>query len=227
MKNKRKDILNGKLAEYDTFVNNLYSKCNANMVTWNMPAAQMSDFLSLLNKWNAKWTISKMQNNALAKDRKATNIARKNLTKFLRPFVQVYVMRNANLTDADIVTCGLQPYDRTRTRVGRPDSIPSMEYKSATVHTIEVFYRQGAKQKGVKNRGKPLNVAFCKIRYSIGENPPKNIADFEHTVLITRSPGRIQFDGEDAGKKVTFAACWVSVSNLEGDSTNTQTLIIP
>jgi hypothetical protein len=223
---KRKDPLNGKLTNYHIFVNNLYDRANTNQLSWNIPAPAVTAILPLLNKWNMKWAISKVKATAKSTDRKATTTARKNLTKYLRPFIQKYITRNTNLNDADVITCGLQPYDKTRTRIGRPDTIPVMEYVSSGAHTIDAYYRQGAKQKGVQNRGKPLHVAFCKVVYFIGDNPPPNPSDFPRMKMEKRSPVHIVFDAEDARQRVSIAACWVSESMLDGDWTAVQTMNI-
>jgi hypothetical protein len=223
---KRKDPLSGELSEYDTFVNNLYDQVNANLIPWNIPAAVAAAILALLTIWNAKWAVSKVKATATSGDRTATQTARKNLTAYLRPFVQTLIMRNANMSDEDIIDCGLEPYDRTRTKIGRPDTVPNMEYRNGGIHIIDAFFRQGAKQPGVNNRGKPLNVAFCKVAYFIGDEPPANPATFPHVLTSSRSPFHIVFDAEDARKKVWFAACWLSESNLDGDWTEVQMLNI-
>jgi hypothetical protein len=182
--------------------------------------------LALLTPWSTAWAVSKNKNTATSADREATQLARRNLTAYLRPFVQTLIMRNANMTDDDIKACGLEPYDKTRTKVTRPDTVPNMEYRNGSVHVINAFFRQGAKQKGVNNRGKPVNVGFCKIAYFIGANPPSNPAEFPRVILASKSPVHIVFDGDDAGEKVTFAACWVSVNNLDGDWTEYQSFNI-
>jgi hypothetical protein len=223
---KRKDPFKGKLADYDTLVNNLHDKVNTNMVLWNIPAAIVAAILALLTPWNMAWAISSVKASATSTDRKKTNLARAALSKYLRPFVQTFIMRNDNMSDADITSCGFQPYDRTKTKIGRPDTIPVMEYRSGNIHVIDAYFRQGAKQPGVQNRGKPLNVRFCKLVYFIGDNPPVNPAQFTIVLFGSKSPFHIMFDAADAGKKVTFAACWVSESNLDGDWTDLQTMNI-
>ena len=89
---ERKDKLNSGLFAYNTFVNQLYTVANANRVAWNIPATAVNGIVPLLNKWNAKWDVSKNKKSASSVDRTATNTARKNLTKYLRPFVQIHIM---------------------------------------------------------------------------------------------------------------------------------------
>jgi len=224
---ERKDILNGKLPVYDKFVNGLYSKANVNQVAWDIPASSLSAYLPLLNKWNQKWSVSKYKKKASTVDRAATTTARKNLTKFLRPFIQVHIMRNSELSDADIIKCGLQPYRKSKRKSGKPKATPWMHYVVKGSHTIEAFYRQAASEKGVAGRGKPVHVAFCKIAYFIGEEPPSEPEDFPRIIITSRNGTPIKFKAADARKKVTFIACWVSSGNIDGDWCRPQSMYIP
>jgi hypothetical protein len=224
---ERKDILNGKLPQYDTFVNRLYSKATANQAAWNIPASSLAAYLPLLNKWNLKWSVSKLKTKASSVDRTATTSARKNLTKFLRPFIQVHIMRNSELSDADILKCGLQPYKKKKSKSGKPRTAPWMHYVVKSSHNIEAFYRQAAEKKGVTSRGKPLHVAFCKIAYFIGEEPPSEPEDFPRTIITSSNGTAIKFKAADAGKKITFVACWVSTGNIDGNWSKPQSMYIP
>src|SRR4051812_29675089 len=99
----RKDLFGQPLANYDTFVNNLLNQVNTNMVAWNIPAPIVAVILALLTTWNLKWAASKNKTAATSGDRTATRNARKALTAYLRPFIQTFIMRNANITDANII----------------------------------------------------------------------------------------------------------------------------
>jgi hypothetical protein len=224
---ERKDILNTGLDAYEIFVNQMYAAANANRVAWNISAATMAAYLVLLNKWNSKWSVSKNKKTANTVDRTETTTARKKLTKFLRPFVQIYIMRNTALTDADIIKCGLQPYKKTKTKSKKPKSSPLMIYVIKGSHIIEAFYSQAAGDKNVRSRGKPLNVAFCKIGYYIGDTPPTDPEDFPKTIITSNNGVRIKFKAVDARSKVTFIACWVSAGNIDGNWCRPQSMYVP
>jgi hypothetical protein len=131
------------------------------------------------------------------------------------------------MTAANITSCGLDPHADTRTPVGKPDTEPDMDYKVSGTHLISAYYRQSPGTDGVSRRGKPDGVGSIKIAYAIGDNPPANPDLFSKTTTGTRSPVKILFDPTDAGKKVAFAACWVSTSNLQGNWSDVQNMIVP
>jgi hypothetical protein len=224
---ERKDALSSGFLSYNIFVNQLYLAANANRIAWNIPASAINAIVPLLNKWNTKWAVSGKKQSASTVDRTATNTARKNLTKYLRPFIQVQIMRNPALKDADIIKCGLRPYKKTKTKRRKPKGSPFMTYVLKPSHNIDAFYRQTSGEKGAKNRGKPLHVAFCKVAYFIGEEPPAEPEDYTKTVMTGHNGLRIKFKATDAGKKVTFIACWVSISNIDGPWCRPQSMYVP
>ncbi|MFI5219660.1 MAG: hypothetical protein ACHQNT_09235 [Bacteroidia bacterium] len=223
----KKDVFNSGNAEYDTFVNGLYNQVNTNHVAWGIAPAIVAAILALLTPWNTLWAISKNKTTSNSADRENTRLAREALTAYLRPFVQVSIYRNTSMTDADIITCGLEPRDKTKSPVGKPVTEPDMDYKVTGTHQVSAFYRQAPGEDGVSHRGKPENVGSVKVAYFVGENPPLNPDDFSKTVTGTRSPVKITFDPAVAGKKVIFAASWVSTSNIQGEWGEVQTMVVP
>jgi hypothetical protein len=224
---KKKDPFSKRNTDYDTFVNQLYKQVNANHAAWNIDITTVNAIALLLGKWNGYWAISKTRSTCTSKDRKNTSQARVALSKYLRRFVQVKIYRNINITDAGILACGLQPHDRSRKRNGKPQTVPNMSYKVTDAHQISAFYRQAPGADEVSRSGKPIGVESVKIVYFIGDNPPANPNEFPKTLFGKRSPMRIHFNPADAGRKVTFAACWISSNNLEGDCCAVITIRVP
>ena len=225
---KRKDPFNAANAPYNITVNQLYNAVNANAVAWGIDPAIVAAILAVLTPWNTFYAISKERSTSTATDRENTAQARKALNDVLRPFVQSFIYRNALMTNADIITCGLNPYDRVKTPVKKPATVPDMDYRyTSNPHQINAFYKQAPAQPGVSRRGKPLGVGSVKIVYFIGDNPPADPAEFNRMKTGTRTPVKLQFNPLEAGRKVTFAACWVSTSLIDGEWTGLTTMFIP
>lgn len=224
---KRKDPFWGKNADYDTFVNQLYNAVNTNHVAWGITPAVVAAILALLTPWSAAWLISKQKTTSTSGDRKITLLAKKALTVYLRPFVQISIYRNTLMTDADIVLCGLDPYDRVKSRVGKPETTPDMDYRVSGTHQVSAYYKQAPAMPGVGGRGKPAGVGLVKIAYFIGDHPPADPRDFAKMVTGSRSPVRIQLNAADAGQKLFLAACWISTSNIDGDWTGIVNMVVP
>lgn len=224
---KRKDPFAIANADYDIFVNGLSDKVTTNQAAWVIDLAAVTAIAPLLTTWNSTWKISKNKTTSTSTDREATRLARIALTEYLRPFVQKWVYLNPAMTTDDIVACGLDPKDKTRTPVGAPETEPDMDYKVGGTHVISAFFRQQPGQDGVSRRGKPQGVGSIKVAYYIGTTPPTNPEDYPKMIMGTRSPVKILFNPADAAKLVTFAACWISKSNLPGNWSETQVMVIP
>jgi hypothetical protein len=231
---KKKDPFTKPNGAYDTFVNQLYNQVNTNHVAWNILPATVAAILALLTPWNTLWPISKQKTTSTSTDRANTRLARKLLTAYLRPFVQASIYRNISMTDADIIACGLDPHDRVKSPVGKPTTEPAMDYKVSGTHLISAFYKQSPAEAGVSGRGKPVGVGLLKVALFISNGTPEKSDpapaspdDFPKTITGRRSPVKILFNASDAGKKVTFAACWISTSNINGDWNEVLTMIVP
>ena len=227
---KRKDVFKIGNGTYNTFVNQLYSQVNTNNVAWGILPAVVAAILDLLTPWNTLWAISQWKSTSTSTDRANTREARFALTAYLRPFVQTAIYRNPLMSDADIIACGLDPHDRVKSPVGKPPTVPAMEYKYGNPHQIKGYYKQAPAEPGVSGRGKPAGVGRIKIAYIItnGTEPiPANPDSFPRAKTGTRSPVKINFEATDSGKKVTLAACWVSTSNIDGDWSGVVTMIVP
>jgi hypothetical protein len=224
---RRKDPFGKSYEVFDTLVNNMYNKVDANQVAWRIDSTSVLAIFPLLNEWNDKWKISKHKATSTAVDRKATLSARKVLTKYLRPFVQKWIHYNRAMSEANIVACGFEPHIKTKHRIGKPDTEPDMQYKSKGTHMIEAYFRQQPGADGVSRRAKPDDVDSLLIAYIIDGGREADPEEFTKRITGRRSPLKIYFNPADAGKKVTFAACWLTKTLLQGNWCKLHTMIIP
>jgi hypothetical protein len=227
---KKKDPFGKGNGPYDTLVNQLYNQVNTHLVAWGIDPAIAAAILALLTPWSTFWAISKNRSTSTSTDRSNTRAARKSLTAYLRPFAQASIYRNTLMSDTDIIACGLDAHDRVKSPVGKPTTVPNMDYKYTNTHQVSAYYRQAPASPGVSGRGKPPGVALVKVAYVItsgSETIPANPGDFPRIKTGKRSPLVINFDAADAGKKVTFATCWISTSNIDGDWDDVLTKIVP
>lgn len=104
-----KDILPGKDAEFDILQQGLLHAITENATTWNIPSTEIMPLTSLQTAWAAAWQIARNKQNCSTAQRERKNEARKAYKKVLRPFIQRWIFRNANMDEAAILKCGLQP----------------------------------------------------------------------------------------------------------------------
>jgi hypothetical protein len=224
---KRKDPFNTGNAAYDTFINQCYAAANANALAWGIPVNELAALLAVLTPFNVAWAISKNKSTATSVDRETTKIARAALTSVGRPFVQKWIQLNDQMSDADVISCGVEPRDKTKSAVGVPETEPDMYLKPLTSHNIRGSFKQPAGEDGSSKRGKPAGVKSVKVAYFIGANAPAEPRDYGKFISFTSTLGTISFDAADAGQPVTIAACWVNDKMEEGDYCEPQTLNVP
>ena len=102
---KRKDPFNKGMADYSTFINQLYNAVFANLVAWGIDPVVVAAFLAALTPFNTAWAISKEKTTATTADRNTTKGARGVVNRFARPFVQKWIFLNPLMTEADIIIC--------------------------------------------------------------------------------------------------------------------------
>jgi hypothetical protein len=226
-KKRRKDPFNQKMADYSTFINQMYDAVFANLVAWGIPPATAAAILALLTPFNAAYDVSKNKTTATSVDRQKTKDARKALNDVARPFVQKWIFLNEMMTDADIKTCGLDPKDKVKSPVAVPDTEPDMYLKPSTSHTIKGFYRQPEESPGVRKRGKPAGVKSVRVAVFVGDTPPSEPDDFPKFYSFSTTTGGIPFPAAQAGQKVTIASAWVNEKEEQGDWCEPQTMNVP
>jgi hypothetical protein len=227
MVTKRKDPFSQGNAGYHTFINQVYNAVNANAVAWGIDPAVVAAFLLVLTPFNTAWAVSKEKSTATKGDRQTTRNARKALNAFARPFVQKEIFLNTTMTDTDVITCGLEPKDKTKTSIGIPDTEPDMYLKPMTSHNIRGFYRQPEEAPGVRKRGKPAGVKSVRVAVFVGTNPPSEPDDYTKFYTFTSTSGTLPFLASQAGQKVTIACAWVNDKQQQGDWCEPQTMVVP
>jgi len=223
----KNDVLPSGDPKYNTSVNILIAQVILQATAWAIPTTVITAVTKLLATWNSMWAIASNRKNRTTVDVENKKAARKALTAYLRPFIKTYIYDNSLLTSADIISCGLNPHSTTKTPSGIPGTIPEMQYKPDSDHTVKSFYKQEAAADGTTGRGKPDGVGYIEIASFVGATPPASPNDYTKMTIGTRSPVAVQFNASQAGQPVTIAARWVSTSNLSGNWSNPQTVNVP
>jgi len=204
---------------YDSFMTNLYKQATIKANDWNIPNNSISPSIPLLADWGSSYGLTKVLATRTIVNVAKKNIDKKALTKFSRPFIKKYIHLNESMDDDDRKSCGVTPHSTSRRSVGKPATLPMVEFKVGNGHTLLAYYRQQMTEPGSSGRGKPDGVGSIQHTYFIGDVPPADPNKYGKTVVGTKSPTYIVFDAEDAGKKVWIASRWVSTNNINGDWT--------
>lgn len=211
--------------DFDTFQDNLLSKCNTNAVLWGIPPTVLSDLVLLQTPWAAAWLIAKFKNNRTKTQVEAKDLARKNYEAELRPFIQTWIYRNKLMNDADIISCGLKPRDTSRTKVPVPTTVPTIQMNYITGNVLLIRFFRIDDETGALHRGKPKGINRIQIVYVIGTQPssPEQCTKLEEGSC---SPLRINIDPNLRGQKVWFYARWINTTNEHGPWTDLDSFVL-
>src|ERR1051325_39111 len=85
----------------------------ANQVAWNIPAGFVTALQAQAALFFAAWLIV-MNNNCTPSQRQAFRTAKKDFLKLLRPFIQMFIVYNPAISDAQRLQLGIPPRPTTR-----------------------------------------------------------------------------------------------------------------
>ena len=192
--------------------------------TLGIPSDVLVEYLRLLTIWNKAYEKTKNKNGSTHTNIVAKDEAKLELANFLRPFVQKWLYNNMPPCTAEIITsCGLKPHSTTRTsHQGKPKEIPAFGAKPNASHGFDCSVRNESGKVA-----KPIDSAIMRIRIFIGEDAPKDPAEFPIFQDFSRTPIIVVLPADSAGKTIVMATCYVSKGGEEGDYSNIITTKIP
>lgn len=212
-------------AEFDSFQQNLVSQVTTNMVLWNITAAALGVLTPLQTAWAAAWLVAKIKVNRSPAVIAAKRQARTAYEAALRNFIQASIYRNTSMNDGDIELCGLKPYDRTRTPIPVPTTLPVVNLQRAPGNFFTVRYFRLDDETGAIRRGKPDKVAKIEFAYNLGMQPMDPAGCTYHNVS-TKGPIRIEVPAAMHGQTVWFFARWKNVYDAAGPWTDLDSFVL-
>lgn len=185
--------------------------CKANQTALNITKTDLDSYEVKATTYLASWEKAKDPSHATSVDNAAKKVARTELLKFLRPFVQRIFYKNTAVTDSMLVDAGLKTLSKTKSSYGDPEEAPTYEVTPQAANILQIISRNEAGKKS-----KPKGVVFIRTRFFIGDAPPDNLKKFCDIVDSPTSITKIQFGKADAGKDLTIAQCYVGNNGIEG-----------
>ena len=189
-----------------------------------IPADVLVEYLRLLTIWDKAYDKAKDKNGSSHTNIVAKDEAKLNLANFLRPFVQKWLYNNMPPCTTEIITsCGLKPHSTTRTsHEGKPKEIPAFVAKPNAAHGFDCSVRNESGK-----AAKPIDSTIMRIRIFIGEDAPKDPAEFPIFQDFSRIPIVIVLPADSAGKTIVMASCYVGKGGEEGDYSSIITTKVP
>ena len=186
---------------------------NDHFLELGLTAEENAALQAIVAAWGLAWgnyaTADTAFKTALAdKDaRRAAGVA------LVRQYAQK-VQSNPAVADPHRIGLGLPIRKRTRTRVGRPVSVPVMIRADARTRGVLRLFFADATTPGL--RARPAGVKSCEIRQQIGGPAPSNPEAMPFLAIATRTPYRAGYEAAAMGQTVHFAFRWVNTRGVPG-----------
>ncbi len=222
---KKVDYIPRQDAQFDALQGNLVAIVTANSVPWNIVAAALALLMPLQAAWAAAWLVAKVKANRSPGAVATKKQARKVYVAALRTFIQTNIYHNPVMTDGDIELCGLRPYDRTKSQVPVPMSLPIINMQSLPGNMFKIRFFRLEDETGAIRRGKPEGVARIEFKYTYTALPT-NPDQCPNTKDVSRGPIVVNIQPQQRGQTVWFYARWKNVNNEAGPWTDVDSYIM-
>ena len=123
------------------------------------------------------------------------------------------IQANNKVSDASRDAAGVHVHKSTRTPV-HPPTTPPVGFVMASdrlEHTLSF-----SDSSTPTRRAKPAGVTGCEVYLFIGDDTPQSPSRYTFRLLATRTPQRIDFADEDAGKTANYLLRWVNTKGEHG-----------
>jgi hypothetical protein len=153
---------------------------------------------------------------------KEKNRVRTSAERSLRAFINRF-LRWPPVTDEDRDAMGIPNHDQIRTPQPVPSTIPETETDTSIIRQLSLRLRDH----GAVHWGKPEHIHSMELAWGIRDDIPGQISDFPHFEVETANPIILDFEEEERGKRVFFAARWVNNTAQPGPWSEIESAIVP
>lgn len=186
--------------------------CAQSATTWHIPDQTITDLLDLQRRWAPAYSVAADPATSCPAATAERNAA---LTVYKAAIVDVmnhFLVNSPLVSPADKQILGIHPITAHRARRnGAPESFPVLQIGNKDFDQHRILYQDA----DTVRKGKPEGVAYCEIRYQVGEAPEGPEAAAGH-LNMTRSGEVIRFAETDRNRYVHYFARWVSPKGQYG-----------
>jgi hypothetical protein len=209
-------------AELAEWSGNLLEVCKDNIDTWKLPAAKLTELVTLQAKFKLLFEKCKT-----AAGTKIDMQEKKDTKALFVPKLEVFIkndLQNNDLVDnAALVALGLHVPSGTHTPWPTPSEIPSTTVKTPAIRKVQIWFKGiNAERWGRIEKTKNL-----RCQWLISDTPPTRISELLHTEIATSNPLEFTFEEDQRGKRLYFAVCWEAGPNKRGPWSEIFMFIIP
>ncbi|QEG21481.1 hypothetical protein [Mariniblastus fucicola] len=188
------------------------SQVSANPELYFLEADRVTELETELAQYQTAFDDAvKARDESLAATRHKTTLRKafENNTRVAAKMIQA----NDKVTDADREAAGVHVAKHSRTPVSVPTTFP-VGFVMATdrlEHTLSF-----SDSDTPTRRARPAGATGCEVYLFVGDDTPQSASKYSFRMLATRSPQRITFTDEQAGKTANYLLRWVNSKGENG-----------
>lgn len=130
------------------------------------------------------------------------------------------IQANPNVNDAMKLSAGLT-VARQRTRIGRPDTAPSLNVVAVSGHTVDLRVYQVIGETNSISRGRPRGAVGALIMGLVSDEPDADVSRYQLMGIASRYAIKIQFPAAlKPGTRVWLCATWLNNRKETGPASN-------
>lgn len=139
------------------------------------------------------------------------DVARAVAEQTCRP-IYARIKADPTIADPDKLTAGIRPTNPARSRIGPPDSAPSIHVADITGHSHILRYEQSE----VVSGRKPPGAVALQLFRALSDSYATDSGDPRYLGTFTRNPIEIRLDQSEDLKVACYVARWISRRGVPG-----------
>jgi hypothetical protein len=208
-------------AQFDVFFRNLVDFVLDNKTRWgHIPEDDAGDLEDQYTQWLKAYEVTLVPHipQLTAEKKRVRTVTERALRAFVNRF-----LRWPPVTDLERDKMGVRNWDTTRTPQPVPTTVPEIEADSSVIRQLSLRMREH----GTTSWAKPAHVHSMDFVWGLMEGRPGHVGDFPHFETVTANPIVLNFEDEERGKKVYFAARWVNNTAHHGPWSDIESAFVP
>ena len=223
MATKSASTLPNNEAEFRAWATNFIDQVAGHSQLYHLDAERIQQLQAELGEFDSSIADAiRARDTALAATRHKNDL-RSNFEDNIRVAIRM-IQANDKVTDSAREAAGVHVPKSTRTPVAIPSTGP-IGFVMATdrlEHTLSF-----ANSVTPTRRAKPAGVTGCEVYLYIGSDTPQSPSRYTFHMLSTRTPQRITFTDDDAGKTANYLLRWLNTKGQHGPWSQVISATIP
>jgi len=210
MNGREHDFIPRPDAAFETFFRNVTDFVLDNNARWkHIPKDDVDILEDQFSQWNTAYSKTLVPHIPQLTAEK--NRVRTTTERALRAFINRF-LRWPPVTDLDRDKMGIRNWDTIRTPQEAPKTVPEIEADTSVLRRLSLRLRDF----GATHWAKPEHVHGMELTWGIRENRPEHVGALPHFETETANPIVLDFEEEERGKRVFFAARWINNTSQSG-----------